>query len=35
VFYGCVVASPVCDLVSLAGMETSYASFSLQLLPKE
>jgi hypothetical protein len=35
VFYGCVVASPVCDLVSLAGMETSDASFSLQLLPKE
>jgi hypothetical protein len=29
------VASPVCDLVSLAGMETLEASSSLQLLPKE
>jgi hypothetical protein len=29
------VASPVCDLVSLAGMETLEASSCLQLLPKE
>jgi hypothetical protein len=34
-FYGCVVASPVYDLVTLAGMETSDASSSLQLLLKE